>query len=121
MRQFFVSLFFAAFAFTSMAAHQTTKSVNDCVASLDNLITATSSATSLTGKEQGGLIKIASDAKNLYLIGKTSDALKKLYDYQTKLDQLATTLSNPNPKISGSDRQALEAALSEVIACTSGT
>jgi hypothetical protein len=95
--------------------------MSDCVPSLDNLITVTGSATSLTGKEQGGLIKIASDAKNLYLIGKTNDALKKLYDYQTKLDQLAATLSNPNPKISGSDRQALQTALNQAIACISGT
>jgi hypothetical protein len=44
MRQFFVSLFFAAFAFTSVAAHQNTKSMSDCVPSLDNLITVTGSA-----------------------------------------------------------------------------
>ena len=114
-------LFVAAFAFTGVTAHSTTKSLSDCVPTLDNLVAVTGSVTSLTAKEQGGLIKIASDARNLYLIGKTSDALNKLRDYQTKLDQLAATLGNPKPKISASDEQILQAALNESIACLSGS
>ena len=82
MRQLFLSLIVTAFAFTSMAAPKHTASLNGCDASFDNLIAVTSSVTSLTAKEQGGLTKIATDAKNLYFIGKTSDALKKLGDYQ---------------------------------------
>lgn len=121
MRQFFLFICVTAFAFTSLASSGSTKSLSDCTPSLDNLIAVTSGVTSLTAKEQGGLIKIATDAKNLYLIGKTSDALKKLNDYQTKLDQLAATLANPNPKISASDRQTLQTALTEAIACLSGS
>jgi hypothetical protein len=118
MRQLFLSLFVAAFAFTSVAAHKN-KSLN-CTASLDNLIAVTNSVTSLTSKEQAGLIKIASDAKNLLLIGKANDALNKLYNYQTKLDQLAATLSDPKPKITATDEQTLRTALNEAIACVSG-
>jgi hypothetical protein len=48
------------------------------------------------------------------LIARPNDALKKLYDYQTKLDRTAAaTLSIPIPKISGSDRQALQTALNK--------
>lgn len=120
MRQLLLSVFVAAFAFTSVAAHKNTKSFNDCIPSFDNLVAVTTSATSLTGKEEAGLIKIASDAKNLYSIGKIEDAVVKLQNYQLKLDQLAATVSNPNPKINAWDEAALRTALNETIACVSG-
>jgi hypothetical protein len=121
MRHFFLSLFLAAFVFTSVAAHKSSKSFSDCIPFLENLITVTGSVTSLAEKDEGGLINKASEAKNLYSIGKTEDALQKLQDYQTKLDQLEATLSTSKPKISALDEQTLQTALNEAIACVSGT
>ena len=121
MRQLFLSIFVTAFAFTSVAAHKDKTPFDDCIPSLDNLIAVSGSVSSLTTKEQAGLIKIGSDAKNLILKGKQNDALVKLYDYQAKLNNLAATLANPVPKISASDEQLLRTALNEAIACLSGS
>jgi hypothetical protein len=120
MRLSILSALIAICALTSAAPKTNFNAQDDCVASLNNLIAATSSATSLTSKEQEGLLKIATDAQNLLLIGKTGDALTKLYDYQVKLNNLAATLSTSKPKISTSDEQVLRAALNEAIACISG-
>ena len=91
----------------------------DCTAAFGNLTATTSGATSLTSKELSGLVKISTDASNLCVIGKTADALKKLYDYREKLDQLAATFNTPKPKISVQDEQALRLALNEAIGCVS--
>ena len=125
MRSILFSVLLSAFTFGSVSAGELSKPLtvqvitNDCAAVFDNLTTVTSGAISLTSKEQAGLVKIATDAKNLYLIGKTEDAMTKLYNYQVKIDQLAATLNTSKPKISTPDEQALRAALNEAIACVS--
>jgi hypothetical protein len=40
-------------------------------------------------KERAGLVKLADDAAALVTVGKTADALAKLANLQTKVDQLA--------------------------------
>ena len=120
MTKIFLTFFVVAIALTGVAADKSQRSVNDCTLSFENLIAVTNSVSSLTSKEQAGLIKKASDAQNLYSIGKTADALKKLFDLQIKLDQLAATLGNPTPKISTSDEQILRTALNETISCVQG-
>lgn len=120
MTKIFLTFFVAAIAFTDVAADKSQGSVNNCTLSFENLIAVTNSVSSLSSKEQAGLIKIASDAKHLYSIGKTTDALEKLFNFQTKLDQLAATLGNPNPKISLSDEQILRTALNETLSCVQG-
>jgi hypothetical protein len=39
-------------------------------------------------KERAGLLKLIEDAEALAAVGKTSDAIKKLLDYEVKVDQL---------------------------------
>jgi hypothetical protein len=39
-------------------------------------------------KERAGLLKLIEDAEALAALGKTSDAIKKLLDYEVKVDQL---------------------------------
>lgn len=119
MRHVVLTAFIAVFSLTNVFARPAATALNDCVPALDNLYSVTASVTSLTAKEQQGLLNIVAAAKSKYLSGKTGDALQKLGDYGVKLDQLDATLSTPKPKISVEDSQRLRTALNEAIGCLS--
>jgi hypothetical protein len=119
MRQLLLSTFIAVFSLSNVFANASAKPLSDCVAALDNLITVTNSAISLSAKDQQGLLDKATAIKEAYLAGKTADALQKLNDFGNKLTQLEATLGTSKAKLSSEDDQALRTALNEAIACLS--
>ena len=120
MRRLFLLTLASVIFLTNVFATITSHKLNqDCVAVLDNLISATTNASSLGTKDKEGLLAKATGAKSDYVAGKTADALKKLNDYGAKLSQLEATAGSAKAKISPSDAQALRTALNAAITCLS--
>jgi hypothetical protein len=63
-------------------------------------------------KERTGLLKLIQDAEALAVLGKTSDAAKKLLDYELKVDQLEAA-----GRISAESAAQLRADVEATIAC----
>jgi hypothetical protein len=63
-------------------------------------------------KERAGLLKLIEDAEGLAALGKTSDATKKLLDYEVKVDQLEAA-----GRISVESAAQLRADAEATIAC----
>ena len=114
MRQLFLFALVAVFSFSSFSVKHGLIANEDCITVLNSLITATGDATSLSVKDKTGLLEKATNAKEAYLSGKMDDALDKLYDYESKLEELVDA---PKPKISSTDYESLNQAVKAVIAC----
>ena len=65
-------------------------------------------------KERAGLVKLVDDATTLVNVGKTADAIVKLTNLQTKVDELATA-----GRISPESAALLTADISSATACLS--
>ena len=63
-------------------------------------------------RERAGLLKLIEDAEALAALGKTSDATKKLLDYEVKVDQLDAA-----GRISAESAAQLRADAEATIAC----
>ena len=114
MRQLFLFALIALFSFSSFSVKPGLIANEDCIAELNSLISATGDATSLSVKDKTGLVGKATDAKEAYTSGKMDDTLDKLYDYESKLEEL---VEGPKPKISSTDYESLTKAVKTVIAC----
>ena len=88
-----------------------------CQERFDVLEADTQSVTITAGKvdkERAGLLKLIEDAEALAALGKTSDAINKLLDYEVKVDQLAAA-----GRISAESAAQLRADAEATIACLS--
>jgi hypothetical protein len=93
MRKLFVIplIALAAVAFASGPATAPAAAATTCQEQFDLLEADTQSVAITAGKvdkERTGLLKLIEDAEALTELGKTSDAIKKLLDYEVKVDQL---------------------------------
>jgi hypothetical protein len=81
----------AAIAFASGPATAPAAAATTCQEQFD-LLEADTQAVAITGgkvdKERAGLLKLVADAEALAALGKTSDAITKLLDYEVKVAQL---------------------------------
>ena len=81
----------AALAFASGPATAPAAAATTCQEQFD-LLEADTQAVAITGgkvdKERAGLLKLVADAEALAALGKTSDAITKLVDYEVKVAQL---------------------------------
>lgn len=114
MRQLFLFAVIALFSFGNFSANPGSGVNAECILELNSLISSTGDATSLSMKDKNGLLVKAINAKEAYLPGKTGDALDKLYDYQSKLEQL---INAPKPKISGTDYEFFNQEVGAAIDC----
>ena len=93
MRTLFVMplIALAAIAFASGPATAPAAAATTCQEQFD-LLEADTQAVAITGgkvdKERAGLLKLVADAEALAALGKTSDAITKLVDYEVKVAQL---------------------------------
>jgi hypothetical protein len=81
----------AAVAFASGPGTAPAAATTTCQEQFDLLEADTESVAITAGKvdkERTGLLKLIEDAEALAALGKTSDAIKKLHDYEVKVDQL---------------------------------
>jgi hypothetical protein len=113
MRKLFVIplLALAAVAFASAPATAATS----CQEQFDRLEADTQAVAITSGKvdkERAGLLKLVEDAEALAAIGKTSDAVTKLHDYEVKVDQLEAAA-----RISTESAAQLRADAEATIAC----
>ena len=65
-------------------------------------------------KERAGMVKLVEDATTLVTVGKTADAIVKLTNLQTKVDELAAA-----GRISGESAALLTADISSATECLS--
>ena len=114
MRQLFLFALIAVFSFSSFTVKDGLITNEDCIKQLNSLISATGDATSLIVKDKTGLQEKATNAKEAYSSGKMDDALDNLYDYESKVEELA---DGPKPKISSTDYESLTKAVKAAIAC----
>lgn len=110
---------FAAFVFTlafgALAAPANAATVEECQAQITSLRQATANATFVgqqAEKNQNGLLgKLAAASADL-TIGKNADAIQKLTDFRTKVEQL-----NTQGKIAPADAATLIAGSDNAILC----
>ena len=114
MRQLILFALIAVFSFSSFSVKHEFVTNEDCIKQLNSLISATSDATSLIVKDKTGLQEKATNAKEAYSSGKMDDALDNLYDYESKVEELA---DGPKPKISSTEYESLTKAVKAAIAC----
>lgn len=114
MRQLFLFALIAGFSFSSFSVKHGLIANEDCIKVLNSLISATGDATSLSAKDKTGLQEKATNAKEAYSSGKMDDALDKLYDYESKIEELE---EGPKTKISSTDYESLTKAVKAAIAC----
>ena len=117
MRKLFVIplIALAALASASGAAAAPAAAAATCQEQFDVLEADTTSVAITTGKadkERAGLLKLAEDAEALAALGKTSDATKKLLDFEVKVDQLAAA-----GRISAESASLLRGDAEAAIAC----
>jgi hypothetical protein len=113
MRKLFVIplIALAAVAFASGPATAATT----CQEQFDLLEAHTQSVAITAGKvdkERTGLLKLIEDAEALVALGKTSDSINKLLDYEVKVDQLEAA-----GRISAESAAQLRADAEATIAC----
>jgi hypothetical protein len=91
-KQFFIPLIaLAAVALASGSATAPAAAATTCQEQFAKLKADTQSVTITSGKvdkERVGLLKLIDDAEALAALGKNSDAITKLLDYEVKVDQL---------------------------------
>ena len=117
MRKLFVIplIALAAVASASGAATAPAAAAATCQEQFDVLEADTKAVGITTGKadkERAGLLKLAEDAEALAALGKTSDAIKKLLDFEVKVDQLAAA-----GRISAESTALLRGDAEATIAC----
>jgi hypothetical protein len=93
MRRLFVIPLIAlvAVAFASAPGTAPATAAPTCQDQFNQLEAHTKALAITSGKperERTGLLKLAEDAKTLATVGKTPDAIKKLRDFEVKVDQL---------------------------------
>jgi hypothetical protein len=117
MRKLFVipMIALAAVAFASGTASAPAAAVTTCQEQFDLLEADTQSVAITAGKvekERAGLLKVIEDAEALAALGKTSDAITKLRDYEVKVDQLEAA-----GRVSAESAAQLRADADATIAC----
>lgn len=117
MRKLFIIplLVLAAVAFAAGPATASAAAATTCQEQFDLLEGDTQSVTITGGKvdkERAGLLKLVRDAEALVALGKTSDAIAKLRDYEVKVDQLEAA-----GRISAESAAQLRADAEAAIAC----
>jgi hypothetical protein len=104
-----------ALAAVAFAPGPATASATTCQEQLD-LLEGDTQSVSITGgkvdKERAGLLKVVRDAEALAALGKTSDAIAKLRDYEVKVDQLEAA-----GRVSAESAAQLRADAEAAIAC----
>lgn len=88
--------------------------ITECQSAIAVLMTATDAATSLSPKDESGLLSKAQNASLKLNQGKFRDALQKLEDYESALAALYTA---PKPKISQDDYATLNSDSETALTC----
>jgi hypothetical protein len=117
MRNLFVIplIALAAVAFSFSPPNPPPPTATTCQEQFDLLEADTQSVAITAGKadrERTGLLKLIEDAEALAALGKTTDAIKKLLDYDIKVDQLEAA-----GRISAESAAQLRADADATIAC----
>lgn len=88
--------------------------VSECQAAINVVVTDTQAASSLSAKDEAGLVGKAQNAALKLDQGKFADALQKLIDFQTSLNALHLAAK---PKVSEADFATLSADIDAAITC----